>query len=101
MSFAQRVTNSESAQQQQVRRNHVKKEITTWSRYKKRSRLKDNCVSLGIEYIEQRQDETDDEKSARHHRLNTAIKNKKKYQSETSLYGYFQHIFVHLDLDQY
>jgi hypothetical protein len=29
---------------------------------RKESRLKDNCVSLGIEYIGQRQDETDDEK---------------------------------------
>jgi hypothetical protein len=34
---------------------------------RKESRLKDNCVSLGIEYIIQRQDETDDGKSARHH----------------------------------
>jgi hypothetical protein len=36
------------------------------------------------QYIEQRQDETDDERSERHHKLNTSIKNKKKVNARTN-----------------
>ncbi len=41
-------------------------------------------TSLGIEYIEQRQDETDEERSERHHKLNTAIKHKKKVNARAN-----------------
>jgi hypothetical protein len=51
---------------------------------RKESRLKENCASLGIEYIEQRQDETDEERSERHHKLNTAIKSKKKVNARAN-----------------
>jgi len=62
-------------------------DIRIESRLKAREH-KDNCVSLGIgigiEYIGQRQDETDVEKSARHHKLNTAIANKRKQNARAN-----------------
>jgi hypothetical protein len=45
---------------------------------RKESKLRDNCEAVGIEYIERHQDETENQKSARHNVLNKEITNRRK-----------------------